>query len=82
MGTTVWQPAPQGEPRQQLTKAYALVQQAKKMIAACYDLQALIYEKQGRYREAEEYDGKASSIYENLLGENHPETTNVYLALA
>ena len=35
-----------------------------------------------RNREAERFYREASSIYENLFGENHPETVSAYMALA
>lgn len=60
----------QGEPRQQLTKAYALVQQAKKESDTA------------KYQESLRLLWKAAKIYEEILGSEHLETASVYYEMA
>lgn len=60
----------QEEPRQQLTKAYALVQQAKKESDTA------------KYQESLRLLWKAAKIYEEILGSEHLETASVYYEMA
>ncbi len=50
--------------------------------AIAYSNLAYLYEKQGKYAEAEEWYIKALSLCEALYGENHPETVKGYCNLA